>query len=90
MSNANNGLNEIFAQLLDGTKTVEQVKEELSGNAIFLRAGRNYKALEFDGFGTIKGNAVTCYKAGKKVDKDGASVASKPRASGTGRKKKTA
>jgi hypothetical protein len=81
MANSNNGLADIFADLMSGAKTIEQVKQELDNSKFYLRAGRNYKELKFDGIGRVNGEAVNVYVPGKKIDSNGNAVTSKPRAS---------
>ena len=79
-NNGNSGLVDLFDDLMSGRKTVDQIKEELHGATTYLRAGRNYRALKFDGFAKINGEAVTVYAASDKVDSFGVKVAAKPRA----------
>lgn len=76
----NNGLADLFDDLMTGRKTVDQLKEELEGAKFYLRAGRNYRALKFDGFARVGGEAANVYVAGEKVNTSGARVESKPRA----------
>ena len=75
----NNGLVDLFDDLMSGRKTVDQLKEELSDAKFYLRAGRNYRALKFDGFARIAGEAANVYVASDKVNTAGEKVASKPR-----------
>lgn len=82
-NNSNNGTVDILDDLLSGRKTVDQVKSELEGAQLYLRVGKNYKALKFAGFAriTVDGNdiAVNTYDAGDKIDNRGAKVTAKPR-----------
>lgn len=87
----NNGLVDLFDDLMSGRKTVEQLKEELEGAKFYLRAGRNnYRALKFDGFARVNGEAANVYVASDKVDSAGNPVASKPRTPKTASKKRGA
>ena len=83
MANNNNGTVDILDDLLSGRKTVEQVRSELEGAQLYLRVGKNYKALKFAGFARItvdgKDIAVNTYDAGEKINNHGAKVESKPR-----------
>ncbi len=85
-NNSNNGAGtvDILDDLLSGRKTVEQVRAELEGAQLYLRVGKNYKALKFAGFARItvdgKDIAVNTYDAGEKIDNHGVKVAPKPRA----------
>jgi len=93
MANNSNGTVDILDDLLSGRKTVEQVRAELEGAQLYLRVGKNYKALKFAGFAriTVDGNdiAVNTYDAGDKIDNHGAKVTAKPRAAkATGAKRK--
>ena len=86
----NNGLVDLFDDLMSGRKTVEQLKEELEGAKFYLRAGRNYRALKFDGFARVNGEAANVYVASDKVDSAGNPVTSKPRATKAAGKKRGA
>jgi hypothetical protein len=84
-----NGFQNVLDDLLSGRKTVEQVKEQLAESKFYLRAGKNYRELQFNGFANIGDVAVSVYEAGEKVDNGGNKVESKPRAAkGTGTKRK--
>lgn len=87
-TNGNNGLADLFEKLMSGEKTVEQVKEELKDAAIYLRAGKNYKRLKFNGFALIEGKSANVYIADEKIDNEGKKVESKPRAAKTTTKRK--
>lgn len=86
----NNGLVDLFDDLMSGRKTVEQLKEELEGAKFYLRAGRNYRALKFDGFARVAGEAANVYVASDKVNSSGAKVESKPRTPKAASKKRGA
>jgi len=84
-----NGFASVLDDLLSGRKTVEQVKEELADSKFYLRAGKNYRELKFNGFAKIGETAVSVYVADEKVDNLGNKVSAKPRAAkGTGTKRK--
>lgn len=74
-----NGFQDVLDDLLSGRKTVEQVKDELQNCKFYLRAGKNYRELKFNGFARIADSAVSVYVADTKVDSTGNPVASKPR-----------
>lgn len=76
----NNGLTDLFDDLISGRKTVDQVKAELEGAEIYLRAGKNYRPLKFNGFAKVADKAVNVYVAGDKVNSLGGKVVSTPRA----------
>jgi hypothetical protein len=81
MSNENgNGLVDLFDDLMSGRKTVEQIKAELKESKIYLRAGKNYRELKFNGFAKIEGASANVYVAAEKIDNTGAKVEPKPRA----------
>jgi len=95
MANNSNGTVDILDDLLSGRKTVDQVKAELEGAQLYLRVGKNYKALKFAGFARIEINgeaiAVNTYDAGDKIDNHGVKVDPKsrtPKTSGTGKGRK--
>jgi uncharacterized protein YjaZ len=75
-----NGFASVLDDLLSGRKTVEQVKEQLQDSKFYLRAGKNYRELKFNGFANIGETAVSVYVADEKVDTFGNKVESKPRA----------
>jgi hypothetical protein len=84
-----NGFADVLDDLLSGRKTVEQIKEELADSKFYLRVGKNYRELKFNGFAKIGEQAVSVYVADDKVDNLGNKVAEKPRAAkGTGTKRK--
>jgi len=82
-NNSNNSAVDILDELMSGRKTVDQIREELSGGQIYLCVGKNYKPLKFAGLARINVNgneiAVTTYVAGDKIDNHGVKVESKPR-----------
>jgi len=86
--NTGNGLADLFNDLMTGVKTIEQIKEELKTSEIFLRAGKNYRALKFDGFAKINGKSANIYTAGDKTDNAGNKVEPKPRVAKTTTKRK--
>lgn len=77
--NSTNGLADLFADLMEGRKTVDQIKEELKEAKIFLRAGNNYRELKFNGFARINGVSANVYVASEKIDSDGLLVPVTPR-----------
>jgi hypothetical protein len=81
--NASNGLADLFDDLMSGRKTVEQIKAELKDAKIYLRAGKNYRELKFNGFARINGVSANVYIADEKIDSEGAKVEPKPRATKT-------
>jgi hypothetical protein len=77
--NSNNGTSDLFDDLLNGRKTVEEVKAELAESVPFLRAGNNYRRLKFNGLARIEGVAAKVYIAEDKIDSSGKRVEPKPR-----------
>lgn len=77
--NENNGLADLFDELMSGRKTVEEIKEELKDASIFLRAGNNYRRLAFNGFARIEGKSANVYILGDKIDSEGKAVEAKKR-----------
>lgn len=70
----NNGLADLFDDLMSGRKTVDQIKAELKDAKIYLRAGKNYRELKFNGFARINGVSANVYIADEKIDSTGAKV----------------
>jgi hypothetical protein len=77
--NSNNGLADLFDDLMSGRKTVDQIKAELKDAKIYLRAGKNYRELKFNGFARINGVSANVYVADEKIDSTGSKVEPKPR-----------
>jgi hypothetical protein len=89
--NVSNGLADLFDDLMSGRKTVEQIKVELKDAKIYLRAGKNYRELKFNGFARINGVSANVYIADEKIDAEGTKVVPTPRTpkpSGTGKGRK--
>lgn len=96
----NNGLQKLFNDLMSGQKTSDQVtaelekmREDVASSPLYLKVGRNFKALTHCGFTEINGVAVNLYESGEKINIAGEKVEPKSRATttaGTGRKKKGA
>ncbi len=84
----NSGLADLFDDLMSGRKTVDQIKTELKDAKIYLRAGKNYRELKFNGFARIGGVSANVYIADEKIDSGGAKVEPKPRAPKTPTKRK--
>lgn len=78
--NSSNGLADLFDDLMSGRKTVDQIKEELKDAKIYLRAGKNYRELKFNGFARIEGKSANVYVAAEKIDSSGAKVEAVKRA----------
>lgn len=74
MANENNGLADLFDDLMSGRKTVDQIKAELKDAKIYLRAGKNYRELKFNGFARINGVSANVYVADEKIDSTGTKV----------------
>jgi hypothetical protein len=72
--NSNNGLADLFDDLMSGRKTVDEIKEELKNAKIYLRAGKNYRELKFNGFARINGVSANVYIADEKIDSTGSKV----------------
>lgn len=79
VKNENNGLADLFDDLMSGRKTVDEIKEELKEASIFLRAGNNYRRLTFNGFARIEGKSANVYLVGDKIDSEGKPVEAKKR-----------
>ena len=88
----NNGSNTILDDLLSGKITVEELRDQTKEAASYLRAGKNYRQLNWKTFAKIvvdgQEKTISVYEASEKVDAFGQKVESKPRATSTTPRKK--